>query len=65
MSHQQETTKILNCYNELSLHHREIKEEQKSGKIIGEIRIGPKRYYCAVAALNIGIPPLFKKGRIC
>ena len=41
------------------LTHREIKEERKSGKIIGEIRIGHKRYYCAVAALNIDVPPLF------
>ena len=45
--------------------HREIKEERKSGQIIGEIRIGPKRYYCAIAAVNIGVPPLFKIGRIC
>ncbi len=44
---------------------KEIKEERKSGKIIWEIRIDPKRYYCAVAALNIGVPPLFKIGRIC
>ena len=33
--------------------HREIIEERKSGKIIGEIRIGPKMYYCAGAALNV------------
>ncbi len=46
----------------VNLEHREIKEERKSGKIIREIRIGPKRYY--VAALNIGVPPLFKIGRI-
>ncbi len=30
------------------VEHREIKEERKSGKIIGEISIGPKRYNCAV-----------------
>ena len=33
MSHQQETTKIISCYNELSLHHRDIKEDRKSGNI--------------------------------
>ncbi len=49
----------------MSLEHKEIKEEQRSGKIIGETRIFPKRYYCAVAALNIGVSPLFKIGRIC
>ena len=45
--------------------HREIKEEWKSGNISEEIRIGPKGLKCAVAALNIGVPPLFKIGRIC
>ena len=45
----------------MAYSHREIQEERKSGKIIGEIRIGPKRYYCALAALNIGVPPLFLK----
>ncbi len=47
------------------LMHREIKEERKSGNFSGEIRIGPKRLYCAVAVLNISVPPLFKIGRIC
>ncbi len=40
--------------------HREIKEEWKSGNITGEIRIGPIRPQCAIAALNIVVPPLFK-----
>ncbi len=30
-------------------HSRDHREERKSGKIIGDIKIGPKRYYCAVA----------------
>ncbi len=48
----------------IMINQREIKEEWKSGNNTGEIRIGPMRPLYAVAALNIGVPPLFKIGRI-
>ena len=40
-------------WEKVAVFHREIKEERKTGKIIGEIKIGPKMYYCAGAALNV------------